>query len=264
MKKVLIRSLCYLITFTILFSTLYFVNSINLKRTMNNSSDIIAVTSPSGDVVAGEIVEGTDIKAVYNSKDKKYTLYRDGDSYELNVSKSGDEIVISIKDMPKKLFLENKVKGQFAIALPLIYWAPVLITAAIRVINCIVVATAGVYTTWFAVDSIAKTIDRVNVKNKTSSRSQTGYYTAKIINSTVVIGSSINFYQAVAALKSGFDVFSTTSSGANSATASAGLGGNYHHYPHGGDGYYPHWHPKGVSWSFNRNYTPHCWYGPVK
>ena len=138
-----------------------------------------------------------------------------------------------------------------------------------------------------AADSIVKTINNVRAKRLTSrnvvtqttserkaaiaaitkiqkaKKNNTNYYfIARLVNGTVYISKQISYDQAVSRLRSGYDVFASSSTAAQKAAkaASPRKRGAPHGSHYSGDGYYPHFHPQGVKWKSNKSHEPHCWY----
>jgi len=166
---------------------------------------------------------------------------------------------------------EGKVVGQFAMAIPLILWTPILIEAA-QITIAAAVAVVGTYTIWYSVDAIAQTIDMSTTKEKVvaqdiakeDTKNNKAYYAAALVAGQVAISRQLTYEEAVLRLSSGMDVFATNKLAASAAAFGATVPTKkaVHHLAHDvGEGYYPHFHPGGRSWIVNPRNAPHCWYG---
>lgn len=232
--------------------------------------EVIVKTRDNGNVEAINTVDNTTLKVKYTKEDNKYTLYRDEVAYDLAVSEYGKDLFIDLEKSSQQT-PEGKVVGQFAIAIPVILWTPVLIEAA-QVTIAAAVAAIGTYTIWYSVDSIAQTIEQYQTKEKVvakevakeDTKKNTAYYAAALVAGQVAISRQLTYEEAVLRLSSGMDVFATNKMAASAAAFGATVPGKkaIHHLAHDtGEGFYPHFHPGGRQWIVNPNNAPHCWYG---
>lgn len=255
--------MCIALSFALFISTFSLINQDVQAVTYIDGNGATVTEYQNGDVASVLVVDDTKFTAFYSKDKDEYSLYVNYEVYRLSSEVQDDMIIFGLADTDD-LVLDNKVIGQAAIALPLIYWTPTFIAAAKAVMASIVVAISG-YSVWYIVDDIARVIDTTYVQTGTPSQVTGAVYAAELINGNVVISSEITPQQATDRLISGRDIFATTSEAAYSVATLAGVNWALptHHPAHGGDGYYPHWHPKGRTWYKNSSHSPHAWYGLV-
>lgn len=267
----------YRITVLILVVVLVFTSMPLVKKHLygqkvqkNNYENVIVSTKGNGNVEVVNTVSDTTLKVKYTKDKDKYTLYRDDVAYDLATTQYGENLLIDL-DASKAIQQEGTVVGQFAIAIPLILWTPVLIEAA-QITIAAAVAVVGTYTIWYSVDSIAKTIENTKVEEKVvakevakeDTKKNKAYYSAALVGGVVAINREITFEEAVIRLSAGKDVFATNKMAASTVAVAATVPGKktIHHLAHDvGEGFYPHFHPGGRKWIVNPKNAPHCWYG---
>lgn len=256
--------ICIALAFALIITTFSLTNNQVSAQTYLDSNGVSVTEYQNGNVESVLVVDDTRFIAYYSKDKDEYNLYVNDELYRLNNEVYGDMIIFGLDDT-SNISCEDTVIGQAAIALPLIYWTPTFIAAAKAVIAS-TVAVIGGYSVWYVVDDIAKVIDTTYVKTGTPSQVTGAVYAAELINGRVVISSEITPQQATNRLIAGRDIFATTSEAAYSVATLAGVNWSLptHHSAHGGDGYYPHWHPKGRTWYKNSSHSPHAWYGWVK
>lgn len=235
-----------------------------------NGHNVIVKTNDNGNIEAVNTVDDTILKVKYTKENDKYTLYRDEVAYDLAVNDYGEDLFIDFAQSNQQT-PEGKVVGQFALAIPLILWTPILIEAA-QITIAAAVAVVGTYTIWYSVDAIAQTIDMSTTKEKVvaqdiakeDTKNNKAYYAAALVAGHVAISRQLTYEEAVLRLSSGMDVFATNKLAASAAAFGATVPTKkaIHHLAHDvGEGYYPHFHPGGRSWIVNPRNAPHCWYG---
>ena len=252
-----------------------------LADEVENGNSIVTYQNDEG-VFASTEIEGSVIRCEYLSNTDEYYLYRDEARYTLKVQILEEFVLVDIlDDIEDDSYMDGDlVYGQNPVALAAAYWTPEAIAAAEAVI-CSMMAYATGKIAYFSVNSIATTIK--GVKNGTISqarmrtiagissywelkitrqRRQNNYYIAVLQNNTVYIGPMITYGIAKYRLKAGYDVFATNSATAKylADTASPVRYSTYHPAHRQDEGWYPHFHPTGISWYKNRTHNPHVWY----
>jgi len=277
------RLLSIIIVCTLILNSVTFMNlKVKEQRPPTQSVEAVElIKTSSGDLEANSDFEGEALKATYDSSSKEYKLYRDNMSYNVDVNKYDENVVVDVDfDNPKLAQNEDIVVAQFALAIPIVLWSSSAISAAVSVINAVVIASVAVGTAvlvWYSANSIAQAISRSYVRVGTLPRTLPPgtYYRAALFNSTVVFNPrAISFAEAVVQLKAGLDLFATNSNDAYRVCLSASKIPQTPKWdpPHQMmEGYYPHWHPGGVrsaparlSFSVYPNAAPHCWYPLAK
>ena len=240
-------------------------------------------------VVAKQEVEDCTVQFEYLKDSEESFLSIGEDRYKLDVLQTDDSVLVSISEDYENVY-ETKVVAQAATAsiavglftVTIVYAAKDIIIAGLTA-----AVDLGNRAIEVAADSIVKTINNVRAKRLTSrnvvtqttserkaaiaaitkiqkaKKNNTNYYfVARLVNGTVYISKQISYDQAVSRLRSGYDVFASSSTAAQKAAkaASPRKRGAPHGSHYSGDGYYPHFHPQGVKWKSNKSHEPHCWY----
>jgi hypothetical protein len=262
----LYRLAVWVLTIILVLTVLPTAKSFFNQQKITSHNKLIVNTKANGNIEAINTIDNTILKVKYTKDIDEYSLYRDDIEYGLDVTKYGNDLVIDLGEA-QPLNYDGIVIGQCPLVIPLILWTPALIEAA-QITIAATIAVVGTYTLWYSVDSIAKTIDttsaQVKVQEKEKTKKSTGYYSAALAGSKVVISNQITYEQAVARLIAGMDVFATSKIAASAAAfaATAPPSKLIYHLAHDtGDGFYPHYHPGGRKWIMNPNHEPHCWFG---
>ncbi len=262
-KEKYVKYMAFALALAILVTGFSFPSQEVYADSYQDDNGVIVTQFSNGDVSSELSVDDTKFVACYSKDSDEYSLYINDNLYRLSGEIVEDKLILGIVNNDDHVS-EEKVVGQAAIALPLIYWTPTLIAAAKAVIAS-TVAVIGGYSIWYIADDIAAMIDATYVKPGAPSQSVGAFYAAELINGKVVISSEITAQEATNRLIAGRDIFATTSQAAQSAASMAGVNMGFAtpHSAHGGDGYYPHWHPHGRKWYKNPSHSPHAWYGRV-
>lgn len=241
-------------------------------------------------VMAKQEVEDCTVQFEYLKDSEESYLSIGEDRFKLDVLQTDDSILVSISEDYENVY-ETKVVAQVAtpsIAVGLFTVTIVYAAKDIIVAGLTAAVELGNRAIEVAADSIVKTINNVRAKRLTSRNVVTQtkserkaaiaaitkiqkakrdnknyYFVARLTNNgTIYISKQISYDQAVKRLRSGYDVFASSSTAAQKAAkaASPRKRGAPHGSHYSGDGYFPHYHPQGVKWKSNKAHEPHCWY----
>ena len=269
MREKLYRLTVILLSVLLVFTILPTAKNYFEQRKMQNNGKLVVNTNANGNVLSTNIINDTVLKVKYTKDNDKYTLYRDDVEYNLSTTKYGNNLVVDLGQQNTQNY-KGIVVGQCPLVIPLVLWTPAIIEAAQVAISA-TVAVVGTYTVWYSVDAIEKTISStktdVKVQEKDKSKKAVGYYAAVLVAGKVAINKPITYEEAVARLIAGMDVFATSKAASYSAALAATAPNEkpIYHLAHdsGGEGFYAHFHPGGRKWIVNKNYQPHCWFGPT-
>lgn len=280
------KILAVLLVFTMLIGIVPTTAFAQTEETIVADTTIIETSEK---VVAKQEVEDCTVQFEYLKDSEESFLSIGEDRYKLDVLQTDDSVLVSISEDYENVY-ETKVVAQAATAsiavglftVTIVYAAKDIIIAGLTA-----AVDLGNRAIEVAADSIVKTINNVRAKRLTSrnvvtqttserkaaiaaitkiqkaKKNNTNYYfIARLVNGTVYISKQISYDQAVSRLRSGYDVFASSSTAAQKAAkaASPRKRGAPHGSHYSGDGYYPHFHPQGVKWKSNKSHEPHCWY----
>ena len=280
------KILAVLLVFTMLVGIVPTTAFAQTEETIVADTTIIETSEK---VVAKQEVEDCTVQFEYLKDSAESFLSIGEDRYKLDVLQTDDSVLVSISEDYENVY-ETKVVAQAATAsiavglftVTIVYSAKDIIIAGLTA-----AVDLGNRAIEVAADSIVKTINNVRAKRLTSrnvvtqttserkaaiaaitkiqkaKKNNTNYYfVARLVNDTVYISKQISYDQAVSRLRSGYDVFASSSTAAQKAAkaASPRKRGAPHGSHYSGDGYYPHFHPQGVKWKSNKSHEPHCWY----
>ena len=280
------KILAVLLVFTMLVGIVPTTAFAQTEETIVADTTIIETSEK---VVAKQEVEDCTVQFEYLKDSSESFLSIGEDRYKLDVLQTDDSVLVSISEDYENVY-ETKVVAQAATAsiavglftVTIVYAAKDIIIAGLTA-----AVDLGNRSIEVAADSIVKTINNVRAKRLTSrnvvtqttserkaaiaaitkiqkaKKNNTNYYfIARLVNGTVYISKQISYDQAVSRLRSGYDVFASSSTAAQKAAkaASPRKRGAPHGSHYSGDGYYPHFHPQGVKWKSNKSHEPHCWY----
>ena len=277
----------------VLLSIVMFVGGIPITASTKTehafTEDTTIIKTPDK-VVAQKNVGDCIVQYEYLKKSEESFLSIAGECYKLEVVTTNNAVLVSISDEVKDVYSTKVVAqavGTATIALGLFTATVVYAAKDIIVAGLTAAIELGNKSIEVAADSIARTINnvrtkRINASNVTTQtkaerkvalsaitkiqkakRDYTNYYfAARLVNGTVYISKQISYSQAVIRLRSGLDVFASSSFAAQKVAKAASFrrSATLHGSHQSGDGYYPHFHPVGVMWKSNTYHQPHCWY----